>query len=219
MDVSMEDSIRSMAILEDPSPEGCQPTFEPQSFGVDQDASKRVGDILVNSREYSYTNKYSGKSGINWHCTKRGKVASCKAHVKQCGAEFVIGPINHNHEPKTGVSMVAKISKEVNKRAMEDVFKSASVIIIEVMLENMDQGPCSALPKVDYMAWTANKSCQKSRPKYPNDFDFEIAEHILDDFLLGDVMERVIEILPTEEQVKESGARLRGSNMVVGFLL
>lgn len=101
------------------------------------------------------------------------------------------------------------------------------------MLENMDQGPCSALPKVDDMAWTANKGCQKSRPKYPNDFDFEIAEHILDDFLLGDVMykdwhhfcfwvrervlERVIEILPTEEQVKESGAR--GSNMEVGFYL
>ena len=57
------------------------------------------------------------------------------------------------------------------------------------MLENMDQGPCSALPKVDYMAWTANKSCQKSRPKYPNDFDFEIAEeHIPDNFLRRDVM-------------------------------
>ena len=39
-----------------------------------QDASKRVGDILVDSRGYSYTNKYSDKSGINWHCTKKGKV-------------------------------------------------------------------------------------------------------------------------------------------------
>ena len=45
----------------------------------------------------------------------------------------MIGPTNHNHEPKTGVSMAAKISKEVNKRAMEDVFKSASVIVIEVL--------------------------------------------------------------------------------------
>ena len=45
----------------------------------------------------------------------------------------MIGPINHNHEPKTGVSMAAKISKEVNKRAIEDVFTSASVIVIEVL--------------------------------------------------------------------------------------
>ena len=29
--------------------------------------------------------------------------------------------------------MAAKISKEVNKHAMEDVFKSASVIVIEVL--------------------------------------------------------------------------------------
>lgn len=85
--------------------------------------------------------------------------------------------------------MAAKISKEVNKRAMEDVFKSASVIVIEVLLENMDQGPWSALRKVNYMAWTASKGCQKSRPKYPNDFDFEIAEeHIPDNFLRKDVM-------------------------------
>ena len=47
------------------------------------------------------------------------KFAPCKANVEQCGAEFVISPINHNYEPKTGVSVAAKISKEVNKRSME----------------------------------------------------------------------------------------------------
>ena len=65
-----------MATLEDPSPEGCQPKFEPLSFEVIQDASKRRGDILVDSHGYSYTVKYSDKSGINWHCTKRGTVCT-----------------------------------------------------------------------------------------------------------------------------------------------
>ena len=30
----------------------------------------------MDSHGYSYTAKYSSKSGINWHCTKRGKVCT-----------------------------------------------------------------------------------------------------------------------------------------------
>ena len=131
--------------------------------------------------EFPWQLKLAKKStNVRW---KGCQVAPCKANVEQCSAEFVISPINHNYEPKTGVSVAAKISKEVNKRSMENVFEPASVIIEE---EEHEPGTLQC----SFQSGLHGPDCrQKSIPEDPKDVDFEIPEeHIPDNFLRGDVM-------------------------------
>ena len=61
-------------------------------------------------------------------------------------------------------------------------------LFLKVYLEEVNEGPCPALPKPDLLARQANRLRQRMRPAEPTDLDFHLEEdHIPADFLKGDV--------------------------------
>ena len=55
----------------------------------------------------------------------------------------------------------------------------------------MTDGPCSSLPRPEYIGWAANRKRQQLRPKDPLDLDFELEDaHIPDGFFRSDVKVR-----------------------------
>ena len=85
---------------------------------------------------------------------------------------------------QVGALKAAKILKEVKKRALDDVFRTASAIVDEVLMEQIDAAPCPAVSNPANIARAANRLRQQSRPKDPTTLDFELQEdNIPDGFL------------------------------------
>lgn len=79
----------------------------------------------------------------------------------------------------------AKIVKEVKKDAVANLFKPASAIVNEVLLEEMTDAPYPSLPNPANLARAANYLRQKMRP---TDLDFVLEEqHIPANFLRKDI--------------------------------
>ncbi|XP_073235751.1 uncharacterized protein [Porites lutea] len=57
-----------------------------------------------------------------------------------------------------------------------------------VLLNELGDEPCPALPKPDHLARAANRVRQSTRPRDPSDLDFDLShEHIPDSFLKADI--------------------------------
>ena len=68
------------------------------------------------------------------------------------------------------------ITAIVRAKAAADIFRPASAIIEEVLLDQMTDGPCSSLPQPDYVAEAASRKHQQLRLKDPLDLDFKLEE-------------------------------------------
>ncbi|XP_076047284.1 uncharacterized protein LOC143028802 [Oratosquilla oratoria] len=89
-------------------------------------------------------------------------------------------------------------------KAKDNVFKPATAIVTEVLLENIGSAPCPTLPKADNLTRATNRFRQKNRPKDPKDLEFELQnDHIPVEFLKGDVKvkDRRHLIFSTNEQL------------------
>ena len=76
---------------------------------------------------------------------------------------------------------------QTKKKAVENVFKSATTATEEVMSANVGSTePCSSLPKTTSVARSANRHQSKNRPKHPTTLDFELLDHVPSQFLRGD---------------------------------
>ncbi|MPC69820.1 hypothetical protein E2C01_064051 [Portunus trituberculatus] len=72
--------------------------------------------------------------------------------------------------------------------AVQDLFKPASAIVDEVLLQEMGNAPCPSLPKPEHLSRTANRQRQKLRPAEPKYLSFILDEaHIPNNFLRADV--------------------------------
>ena len=99
----------------------------------------------------------------------------CRATVKESGGSFTISQISHKHDPETGTAVACKVVKKIKEIVVTDVFKPASAIVENVLLETLETDrPCSALPKVNFMARNANRYRRRLRPEEPRDLDFEL---------------------------------------------
>ena len=68
------------------------------------------------------------------------------------------------------------------------MFKPAPAIVNEILLQELTDAPCPALPRPEHLARIANHFRQKLRPTDPTDLDFELElEHIPDNFFRVDV--------------------------------
>ena len=84
--------------------------------------------------------------------------------------------------------LVTKITYKVKARAVADVFKPASAMVEDVLLEDLNDVPCSSLPRPENIARAANCRRQRLRPKDPQDLEFELAtDHIPSEFLRADL--------------------------------
>lgn len=130
--------------------------------------------------------------------TKRGlfaflsQVDPCKATVTQrADGEFVPGKQQHNHPGKVGAALAARITARTKKEAVANLFKPATAIVNQVLLEELTDAPCPSLPKPTDLARAANYLRQSLRPTDPKDMEFQLDhDHIPDDFLRKDITVR-----------------------------
>ena len=88
-------------------------------------------------------------------------------------------------------TLAASITAKVKAKAAVDIFRPASAIVEEVLLEDLKDVPCPCLPKPEYIARVANRHRQRLRPQDPTDPNFDVEEdHIPDGFLGGDIQVR-----------------------------
>lgn len=177
------------------------------TFQVIVDGTKRTREKLVDSRGYTYNvqRRRNNKTTTDWQCTIRPKENPCRASIIQRGDEFIVGKNAHNHTAQPGAAIVTKITASMKAKAAENLFKSASAIVTEVLLSNIDSTPCPSLPKTVNLARATNRFRQKNRPKDPNDLEFDLMhDHIPDDFLQADVKvkDRRHLIFASEEQLQ-----------------
>ena len=120
------------------------------------------------------------------------KVNPCRALViERSDGSFQLSATAHNHPADPGAAVSAAITATVKAKAAADIFRPASAIVEEVLLDQMTDGPCSSLPRPEYIARAANRKRQQLRPKDPLDLDFELEEgHIPDGFFRSDVKVR-----------------------------
>ena len=133
-------------------------------YEIVESSTQRGRKKLVDGSGYSYTVKrrYSEENAF-WMCTVRNKTTSCLATVRQHGMVFTTGP-THCHQPIVGTDTAAKITRDVKEKAMNNYYQPAGMIVEQVLLEPLGQGPCPAMPKVTNLARQANRKRQKSRP-------------------------------------------------------
>ena len=100
--------------------------------------------------------------------------------------------------------MVAQIKTTVKCKAAEDLFRPASAIVDEVLLEQLNEEACPTLPGPERLARAANRFRQAQRPVDPVDLNFSLDENNLpENFLRGDIDVRGRRhlIFATEEQL------------------
>ncbi|KAK4309754.1 hypothetical protein Pmani_018630 [Petrolisthes manimaculis] len=176
--------------LEDPPLQSEEPATTPVSvsFQIIVEGTKRGHKKLIDSLGYTYNIKSQRSNVTYWQCTVRPKVKPCKATVIQRSDKFVRGTTSHNHPPSPDSALTTKISSKVKKMAVQDLFKPASAIVDEVLLQEMANAPCPSLPNPEYLSRAANRQRQKLRPAEPKDLSFVLDEaHIPTHFLRADV--------------------------------
>ena len=82
-----------------------------------------------------------------------------------------------------------KVNAHLKEKTAQEVFTSASSIVDDILLENVDpQSAVEALPRYENLVCTVNRPREKKRPKYPQSLDFTLVEeHILENFLMDDI--------------------------------
>ena len=92
----------------------------------------------------------------------------------------------HSHQPIVGINTDAKITRDVKE--MRNYYQLAGMIVEQVLLEQLGQAPCPAMPKVTNLARQANRKRQKSCPVEPSDLEFKLnPQHMPRNFLKADV--------------------------------
>ena len=77
---------------------------------------------------------------------------------------------------------------QLKKETVTNLFKPASAIVNEVLLEETTDAPWPRLPNPKNLARAANYLRKQLRPTHPTDLDFDLDEHhIPGDFLRADI--------------------------------
>ena len=161
-------------------------------YQIIKSSSQRQKDKLIDRDGYSFSVKRKRGPTTYWHCSVRNKITNCKATVIQRGAVFTLGMHPHIHQAQTGSATAHKVRAEVKALAAADHFKSAAVIVEEVLTAEMQQAePVPGIPSVENLALCANRHRIRMRPAEPLDLEFELAEdYIPAEFYQGDVRVR-----------------------------
>lgn len=108
--------------------------------------------------------------------------------IQRSHSNFEMGKKAHNHPAPIGAMVATKIKCLVKQEASKDVFKPASEVVNDILLNELTDAPCPSLPCVDSLQRTANRFRQQLRPQDPKDMEFELEmEHVPDKFFREDV--------------------------------
>ena len=161
-------------------------------YEIVESSTQRGRKKLVNSSGYSYPVKWRySEDNAFWRCSVRNKSTSCLATVRQHGMVFTTCSHMHCHQPIVGTYTAAKITRDVKEKTMNNYYQPAGMIVEQVLLEQLGQAPCPAMPKVTNLARQANRKRQKSYPVEPSDLEFELnPQQMPSNFLKADVKVR-----------------------------
>jgi len=131
--------------------------MEPVTFQLVEQGTKHGKTSLVDSLGFTYNVHSRHPYATYWQC---------KASVTERDGTFQPGKSAHNHAVDMGAVTAAKIISTVKSKALEDKFKPASAIVNELLLEELTEAPCAALPKPEYITRQANRLRQKLSPEH-----------------------------------------------------
>ena len=132
------------------------------TFQILEECTSKGKPKLIHSRGYCYNIKRCRANATDWQCTIRPKVNPCRAAViERSDGSFQLSANAHNHQADPGASVSATITATVKTKAAADIFRPASAIVEKVLLDQMTDGPCSSLPRPEYIARAANRKCQQ----------------------------------------------------------
>ena len=115
--------------------------------------------------------------------------------MERASGELILGPTPHNHPGQVGAALAARITAKTKKEAVANLFKLASAIVNEVLMDGLRDEPCPRLPKPVNLAKAANHLRQRLRPADPVDLEFDLqTDHIPENFLRGDIKVSVISL-------------------------
>lgn len=126
--MDLESSIEDPAIRDTDLQPECEVKFQLIEEGTNRGRVK-----LIDSLGYTYNIKMRRPNVTYWQCTVRPKVNPCKAVVTQRNGTFVKSSLCHNHPASTGSATTTKVTSQVKKLAVQDLFKPASSIVDEVI--------------------------------------------------------------------------------------
>ena len=157
------------------------------TYEIVDTCTKRGQKKLFDSRGYSYTIRQRRDTATDWTCSIRGKNNCCPGSVIQRADGFHTG-VEHNHAGEVGLPAAAKL---VKRKAEENLFRPASEIIDNVLLNEIPKSACPTLLNVEHLIRPTNRLRQSKRPQDPKDLDFSLKEeHIPDDFFKADIRVR-----------------------------
>lgn len=96
------------------------------------------------------------------------QVNPCNASIIERSGSFQINSNAHNLAAEVGTTLAASIAAKVKPKAEVDIFRSASAIVEEALLEDLKDVPCPCFPKREYIARVANRHRQHLRPQDKN---------------------------------------------------
>ncbi|KAJ7384023.1 hypothetical protein OS493_024035 [Desmophyllum pertusum] len=148
--------------LLDPAPGPVEPEPFRLGFTIVEDSTLRRKRKLIDNAGYTYNVKRQRPNATDWQCTVRPKVNPCRATLAQRpDGGFRFGMQGHNHDGQVGAEITAMIMSRMRKEAEREMFKPASAIVNQLLLEELPDAPCPGLPKPAHLARTANRLRQK----------------------------------------------------------
>ncbi|KAG0724050.1 hypothetical protein GWK47_041456 [Chionoecetes opilio] len=144
---------------------------------------------VIDSLGYAYTMKRKTRVAVHWRCVVRNNNSNCRATIKEADEKYVRGHNPHCHPSEACPAITSKVSALVKKKAVEDVFRSATDIVEEVFRDKVDPHvPLTSLPAPANLARQGNRKRRATRPAEPPDLTFEISnDNIPQHFLQHDI--------------------------------
>lgn len=108
--------------------------------------------------------------------------------IQRSDSTFEMGKKAHNHPAPIGAMVATRIKCLVKQEASNDVFKPASEVVTDILLNELTDAPCPSLPCLDSLQRTGNRFRQRLWPQDPKDVEFYLEmEHVPDKFFREDV--------------------------------
>ncbi|XP_033105694.1 uncharacterized protein LOC117107990 [Anneissia japonica] len=157
-------------------------------YFIVKNSTQRSHPKLIDTNGYSYTQQTESKHGIRWRCTVRNKRVFCGATILQKGNMCKKGPKTHCHSGNPKGVLALSVINQVKKQAREQLQKSATQIVNEVLVNNAGCPGDEKKLKFDNLKRVANRFRQKTRPVEPKVLEFDIQHDALPPgFLKGDI--------------------------------
>ena len=136
-----------------------------RTFQIVERGSKHGNPQLIDSFGYTYHVIRRGVKSTAWQCMVATEGTRCQATVTQWknGIFSVNRDRPHIHSPAAGALIIARIKSRIRKEVAADLVKPVSLIVRQVLQEELTKTPCTSLPRRRNLVWMAKSLRKKLR--------------------------------------------------------